>query len=439
MQYISTAQKADPVSFGEAALQGLAPDGGLYLPEHWPQLPDSFWHQIREQSLQDIGFELSRFFVDSLNTNQLKDTIHNALNFDAPLIQISNEVYVLELFHGPTLAFKDFGARFMSRTFSALQQEREQDLVILAATSGDTGSAVAQGFLGVEGIKVCLLYPSGKVSRIQEQQLTTAGKNVTALEVEGTFDDCQRIVKQAFSDSELNEHLLLSSANSINIARLIPQMFYYGYAVAQCNAELDPVFSVPSGNFGNLTAGLMAQKIGMPASGFIAATNRNNVVPKYLKTGEFNPSPSVRTISNAMDVGNPSNFARILHLFDHDHKTIRQQIWSRSFSDEETRQAIKQVLREYDYLMDPHTAIGFLAVQKYDRSAAGYFEEDESAPKIILSTAHPSKFRDVIELVIKEEVPMPERLRACFDKEKQSVPISSDYQILKQWLLDSYS
>lgn len=439
MQYISTAKKADPVSFAEAALQGLAPDGGLYLPENWPQLTDDFWHQIGEQSLQDIGFELSRLFVDSLGDDQLQDIIQNALNFDAPLVQLSDDVYILELFHGPTLAFKDFGARFMSRTFSALREESEQDLVILAATSGDTGSAVAQGFLGVEGIKVCLLYPSGKVSRIQEQQLTTAGKNVVALEVNGTFDDCQSMVKQAFSDSGLNKQLFLSSANSINIARLIPQTFYYAYAIAQCNNKEDPVFSVPSGNFGNLTAGLMAKKLGMPAAGFIAATNRNDVVPKYLETGEFHPHTSVRTISNAMDVGKPSNFARILHLYDHDHNQIRQQIWGRSFSDQETRQAIEQVYRKYDYLMDPHTAIGFLAVQQFGRSASGYFGEDSSAPKIILSTAHPAKFRDIIEPVIDEKVFIPERLQACFDKEKQSVSISNDYQVLKQWLLDSYN
>lgn len=438
MRYISTAEKADPVPFSKAALQGLAPDGGLYLPEYWPRLSDDFWHQIGDQSLQGIGFELSRIFVDDLDEDQLRRIITDALTFDVPLIQISDEVHVLELFHGPTLAFKDFGARFMSRTFSALRQEKEEDLIILAATSGDTGSAVAQGFLGVEGIKVCLLYPSGKVSRIQEQQLTTAGKNVTALEVEGTFDDCQRMVKQAFSDSGLNEQLLLSSANSINIARLIPQMFYYIYAIAQCDKKADPIFSVPSGNFGNLTAGIMAQKTGMPAAGFIAATNRNNVVPKYLETGEFNPRPSKRTIANAMDVGNPSNFARILHLYDDNHKEIRQQIWGSSFSDKETRQAIKQVYRENDYMMDPHTAIGFLAVQQYSKTAGG-FGEDRSTPKIILSTAHPAKFRDVIEPVINEKVPMPERLRACFDKEKQSVPLSSDYQALKQWLLDCYN
>lgn len=438
MQYISTAEKTDPVPFSKAALQGLAPDGGLYFPEYWPRLNVDFWHQIGEKSLQDIGFELSRLFVDDLNENQLRNIITDALDFDAPLIQISGDLYVLELFHGPTLAFKDFGARFMSRTFAALRQDKEQDLIILAATSGDTGSAVAQGFLGVEGIKVCLLYPSGKVSRIQEQQLTTAGNNVTALEVDGTFDDCQRMVKQAFSDSDLNKQLLLSSANSINIARLIPQMFYYGYAIAQSDYKAEPIFSVPSGNFGNLTAGLMAQKTGMPAAGFIAATNRNNVVPKYLDTGVFNPRPSKRTISNAMDVGNPSNFARILHLFDGNHKKMRQQIWGASFTDKETRQAIKQVYRENDYLMDPHTAIGFLAIQQY-KELSGGFGEDPSAPKIILSTAHPAKFGDVIEPVIDEKVPMPERLRSCLDKEKQSVSLSNDYQVLKQWLLDSYN
>lgn len=260
MKYISTSGKADPVSFADAALQGLAPDGGLYFPKQWPQPSNFFWDEIGDKSLQDISFEISRLFVDELNDDSLRNIVEEAINFDASLVPLEDGVYVLELFHGPTLAFKDFGARFMSRFFSQVRRHTNQDLIILAATSGDTGSAVAQGFLGVEGVKVCLLYPSGKVSHIQEQQLTTAGQNVTALEVEGTFDDCQRLVKQAFSDSDLNQKLMLSSANSINIARLIPQMFYYVYAVGQLREDNPPIFCVPSGNFGNLTAGLMAQK-----------------------------------------------------------------------------------------------------------------------------------------------------------------------------------
>jgi len=437
MKFISTNGNANAVSFGEAALRGLAPDGGLYIPAQWPQLTESFVENIREKNLQEISFELSRLFIEELDSAVLRNIIVESVNFDAPLVQLDDKLHVLELFHGPTLAFKDFGARFMSRTFSALRENTGQDLVILAATSGDTGSAVAQGFLGVEGIQVCLLYPSGKVSHIQEQQLTTAGQNVTALEVEGTFDDCQRMVKQAFSDASLNEQLLLSSANSINIARLIPQMFYYLYGVAQLNEVEEPIFCVPSGNFGNLTAGLMARKIGMPTSGFIAATNANDVVPEYLRTGSFNPRASEPTISNAMDVGNPSNFARILHLFENDHHNVTQHIWGASFSDSDTRKAIGKVYEDFDYVMDPHTAVGYQAVMQYQRTNQGYFGED-SAPFIILSTAHPAKFGDVIESAIKQKVTVPDRLATCLNKEKQSILMENDYSNLKKWLLEKY-
>jgi threonine synthase len=438
MKFISTNGNAEPVSFAKAALQGLAPDGGLYLPEYWSQFSDSFLDNIRHKTLQEIGYEVSRLFVDEINSKSLRKIISDAINFDAPLIELRDGIHVLELFHGPTLAFKDFGARFMSRAFSALMKDSDQDLIILAATSGDTGSAVAQGFLGIDGIKVCLLYPSGKVSYIQEQQLTTAGQNVTALEVEGTFDDCQQMVKQAFSDASLNEQLLLSSANSINIARLIPQMFYYVYALAQLDSNEAPIFCVPSGNFGNLTAGLMAQKIGMPVAGFIAATNINDIVPKYLESGDFEPKPSRRTISNAMDVGNPSNFARILHLYGNDYQKVKKHIWGTSFSDSVTKEAISEVYKDESYLMDPHTAVGYLAVKEYQRGASGYFGEDRSAPFVILSTAHPAKFGDIIEPVIDEEIDVPERLAACLDKEKQSISMPNDYAHLKDWLLGNY-
>jgi threonine synthase len=376
--------------------------------------------------------------VDELDDSTLQRINSEALNFDAPLVRLKDNIHVLELFHGPTLAFKDFGARFMSRIFSALRQEADEDLVILAATSGDTGSAVAQGFLGVEGIKVCLLYPSGQVSHIQEQQLTTAGQNVTALEVNGTFDDCQQMVKQAFSDARLNEQLMLSSANSINIARLIPQMFYYFNALAQLKVETAPIFVVPSGNFGNLTAGLMAQKVGMPAAGFIAATNLNDVVPQYLSTGYFKPRPSQRTISNAMDVGNPSNFARILHLFGSDQQEIRRHLWGASFSDEETQKAMGKVYEKQHYLMDPHTAVGYNAVQKYRQQVSGYFSENPDTPFVLLSTAHPAKFGDVIEPVIGEKVPVPDRLRQCLDKPKKSISMKNTFTELRSWLLNNY-
>ncbi|MDR8392163.1 threonine synthase [Aliifodinibius sp. S!AR15-10] len=439
MKFISTKGDSKPVSFSEAVLKGLAPDGGLYVPDKWPRLDDEFINNIHQKSLQEIGFEVSRLFVDELDDNSLREVIDGAMNFDAPLVSIEDRTHILELFHGPTLAFKDFGARFMSRIFSAFREDKEQDIVILAATSGDTGSAVAQGFLGVEGIKVCLLYPSGKVSRLQEQQLTTAGQNVTALEVNGTFDDCQKMVKQAFSDAELNRQLILSSANSINIARLVPQSFYYLYALKQLGESVGaPIFCVPSGNFGNLTAGLMAHKIGMPATGFIAATNVNDVVPEYLETGSFNPRPSERTISNAMDVGNPSNFSRIEYLFGNNHETIQKHIWGASFSDEQTRQAIQEVKKETGYLLDPHTAVGYLAVKKYRKNAAGYFSESGETPFVILSTAHPAKFGDVIEPATGEEVPIPDRLAESLKKEKQSIKLENDFGHLKQLLMQRY-
>lgn len=438
MQYISTKGESEAVRFSEAALRGLAPDGGLYMPQSWPELPERLLNNLQHHSLSEIGFEVSRLFIDELSDATLREITEEALDFDAPLVSLGDEVHILELFHGPTLAFKDFGARFMSRIFSALREKREQDLIILAATSGDTGSAVAQGFLGVEGIQVCLLYPSGKVSHIQEQQLTTAGQNVTALEVDGTFDDCQRMVKEAFSDSLLNKKMLLSSANSINIARLIPQTFYYLYGLAQLDTDLPPVFCVPSGNFGNLTAGLMAQRIGMPAAGFIAATNINDVVPEYLDTGLFEPRDSKRTISNAMDVGNPSNFDRILHLFGQDREKMKQHIWGASFSDAETKECLKEVYHSRNYLMDPHTAVGYQAVEQYQNEARGYFGDGDKTPFIILSTAHPAKFADVIEPVIGEQVPMPERLRECLHKTKQSIPMPNAYGDLKNWLLEHY-
>jgi len=440
MKFISTNGNSEPASFSEAVLRGLAPDGGLYVPERWPELPDDFWDGLSGRSLQEIAFEISRLFVDGIDEGKLLKLLEEALDFDAPLVSHGSGTYILELFHGPTLAFKDFGARFMSRIFSALQKEAGREIVILTATSGDTGSAVAQGFLGVDGIRVCLLYPSGKVSRLQEQQLTTAGQNVTALEVEGTFDDCQQMVKQAFSDSELNEALTLSSANSINIARLIPQSFYYVYALAQLRMKnkLDPIFCVPSGNFGNLTAGLIAQRLGMPAEGFIAATNINDVVPEYLETGTYRARPSRRTISNAMDVGDPSNFARIEYLFGGSHDEIRRHLWGASFGDEATREAIRRVYDSTDYLMDPHSAVGHLAVQEYREKASGYFGEADSAPFIILATAHPAKFRDVIEPVIGEEIPLPKRLRESMEKEKKSIRMQNDYGKLKVWLLTRY-
>lgn len=430
MNFISTQRNAEPISFSEAMIRGLAPDGGLYIPESIPKLSESFWNSLHGKTLAETGFEMARPFINDIDPEQLKALIEDAYDFEAPLVHLKDHYYILELFHGPTLAFKDFGARFMARIFSAFRKTTDQDVIILAATSGDTGSAVARGFLGVEGFKVCLLYPSGKVSKIQEQQLTTAGQNVLALEVEGTFDDCQHMVKQAFTDAELNEILVLSSANSINIARLLPQSFYYAYALGQLEESTAPVFSIPSGNFGNLTAGLLAHKMGMPAGQFIAATNINDVVPEYLRTGQFQPRPSRQTISNAMDIGNPSNFVRIQHLFNGSWQEITKRMTGASFTDEQTREAIKRIYGETGYLLDPHTAVGYLAAEQYTEKAG--------IPHIILSTAHPSKFRDSIEPLIDEEISLPEQLAECMRMEKKSVKLNPNYSSLKAVLKENY-
>lgn len=440
MKYISTKGETEPVTFKTAIKKGLAPDGGLYVPEYFPKLGDDFLKTLEFRSLPEIGCEIARHFLDEPSEEVLLELLKEVLIFDAPLVEIQENRYILELFHGPTMAFKDFGARFMSRIFQALFDTVDNEIVILAATSGDTGSAVAQGFYGVDGIKVCLLYPKGKVSHLQEQQITTVGGNVTALEVEGTFDDCQHLVKQAFSDTDLNEDMVLSSANSINIARLIPQMFYYLYAIAQLGSEVRPIFSVPSGNFGNLTAGLWASKIGMPASGFLAATNANDIVPGYLRSGEFVPRPSKHTISNAMDVGNPSNFDRILHLFGGSRERMQEQIWGLAFSDEQTRSMIAKVYEKLGYVLDPHTAVGCLAVEAFEQNKQKPFGTDRNSkvPFITLATAHPAKFSDVVAPVIGREVPLPDQLRECLQKEKQSVPMTNSYGALKQYLLGTY-
>ncbi len=436
MQFISTNRKSQPVSFFEAVLKGLADDGGLYMPESIPRLPDQFWKNISDLSFNDIAFNIARPFVhEELTDEALRDVIADAFSFDAPLVPLDGKVYVTELFHGPTLAFKDFGARFMSRVFSAMNQDDEEDVYILVATSGDTGSAVAHGFLGVPGIRVCLLYPSDKVSMLQEQQLTTVGGNVTAVEVEGTFDDCQTMVKQAFSDNDLKNELKLSSANSINFARLLPQSFYYLYALAQLQRKMKekPVFCVPSGNMGNLTGGLLAMRMGMPVDQFIVATNVNDVVPEYLRKGVFSPRPSVRTLSNAMDVGNPSNLDRIRFLFNDSISMIRKHLWGASFNDDQTKDAIQWVHQQTGYVMDPHTAVGYLAGEEYRKTTG-----DEDSPVILMSTAHPAKFKDTVESVINETIPMPEQLQECLEKPKQAIPLAADYQALKSFLLDHH-
>jgi len=431
MKYYSTNNKNNIVSFKEAVLKGIADDGGLFMPSEFPKLPVEFIQNISKNSFKEISFTVAKNLLSGdLPDDILYKIINSAINFDAPLVPLDERTNILELFHGPTLAFKDFGARFMAETMSYLNKNSDKEIVILVATSGDTGRAVANGFYKVDGIKVVLLYPGGKVSRIQEQQLTTLGENITALEVDGTFDDCQRLVKQAFPDKQLTGKLTLSSANSINIARLIPQSFYYFNAYAQVIKNKQRVIiSVPSGNFGNLTAGLIAKEMGLPVSHFIAAVNANDVFPNYIGTSVFTPKPSVKTLSNAMDVGNPSNFTRILDMYGHKHNMIKQIIYSASFSDEQTKEAMKEVYTKYNYVMDPHGAVGYLALQKYinEKKLSDY-------AGIILETAHPSKFGDIAESVINKNIEIPGRLKLCLSKEKHSVKISTKYEDLSSFL-----
>jgi len=430
MHFYSTNRKVPSVSFKEAVLKGLPDDNGLFMPEAIPQFSFEFLKKLPNLSFQEIAFQSARLIVeDEIEEDTLNSIIEDVFNFDVPVKNVHDNIHVLELFHGPTLAFKDFGARFMARTMGHFLKTDGREINILVATSGDTGSAVAQGFLGVDGIKVTLLYPKGKVSKIQEQQLTTIGQNITALEVDGTFDDCQNLVKTAFLDQELNKKLNLSSANSINIARLLPQSFYYTYAFSRVMHKAENLyFCVPSGNFGNLSGGLLAKKMGLPITGFIAASNANDIVPKYLETSVFNPKPSIQTISNAMDVGNPSNFARMLDLYDHDYEKLTQDIRGISFDDNQTREIIEQVFIKYNYLMCPHTAIGYGGLSHYlNKDDAGVF----------LSTAHPVKFKDIVDPLISVEVEIPLRLQQIIEKKKQAISMKKEFNEFKAFLIDT--
>jgi threonine synthase len=432
MRLYSTNNPNSFVSLRDAVLQGLASDGGLFFPAKLPKLPPDFFRLSRIRSFQEIAFEAAQsLFQGALLNRDLKAIIEDAINFDAPLVRLDQSTFMLELFHGETLAFKDFGARFLARLMKHFLHDAKQETLILVATSGDTGSAVAHGFLGMDGFKVCLLYPSGKVSKIQEQQLTTIGGNVIALEIQGTFDDCQRLVKQAFLDADLRERFQLSSANSINIARLIPQMFYYLRAYSQLHHSVlskPLIFSVPSGNFGNLTAGLFAKHIGLPVSKFIAATNINDIVPKYLERGIFEPKPSLQTLSNAMDVGNPSNFARMLALYGSVEK-MREDIYGASFTDAETLEGMREIYRRYEYIAEPHTAIGYLGLEHYRKQVGS------DLVGIVLATAHPAKFLDAIEQAGLKPPAVPERLAQALQKPKQSVLLTNDFSALKGFLM----
>ena len=431
MNFYSLNGKAPEVGLEEAVVRGIAPDKGLYFPESITPLPQSFFDNIENLSNNEIAFTAIRQFVDGVIPDEaLKDIIADVLSFDFPVVEVEENIGTLELFHGPTMAFKDVGARFMARClgyFSA-QKETQEPVTVLVATSGDTGGAVARGFLNVEGVDVVILYPTGKVSDIQEKQLTTLGANITALEVDGVFDDCQAMVKTAFLDEEITSQRKLTSANSINIARWLPQLFYFLFAYKQVKSKgKELVFSVPSGNFGNICAGMVAHKLGMPVKHFVASVNSNDIVPEYLKTGEYKPKPSVATISNAMDVGDPSNFIRIQKLFNNDLEALSQKLSSFSYSDEETKAAMQKIYAETGYIADPHGAVGYLGLKHY-------LKDHPDAYGIFLETAHPVKFLPVVNPVIDAEIEIPEQIKAVMDKEKHAIAIKN-YDEFKSFLL----
>lgn len=432
MKLYSTNNKNIRVSFEEAVFNSLPQDRGLYMPVNIPKLDPLFIKNIQQYSLQEIALTVSHALIgDAIPKDDLKAIVEDAINFDAPVRFLDSSVAVLELFHGPSYAFKDFGARFMSRVMGYFAKEGDQLLDVLVATSGDTGGAVALGFLGVEGTRVTILYPKGKVSKVQEEQLTTNGQNIRAIEVEGTFDDCQALVKQAFNDQELNQKLRLTSANSINIARLIPQTFYYFWAYAQLKAQgvNEVVYTVPSGNFGNIGAGLLAYKLGLPVSHFVAGTNVNDTVPRFLKTGQYNPKPSIQTLSNAMDVGDPSNWVRIQDLFENNIDELRGMVTSYSYTDEEVKLAMRDIFTKYNYIACPHTAIAYLAAQAYRKDSPGEYAS------VFLSTAHPCKFPEGIDKDIFEKVNYPEGAELLADKEKLATGMQVSYADFKAYLL----
>ncbi|MDD2305866.1 MAG: threonine synthase [Prolixibacteraceae bacterium] len=432
MRYFSTNKTVPSVSLMEAVTKGLASDNGLFMPERIEEFRPEFFRRIHKLSFQEISFEVAKkFFGEDIPENTLKEIVEDTLNFDCPIVKVNDSMYSLELFHGPTLAFKDVGGRFMARLLRYFLQGFQKEVNVLVATSGDTGSAVANGFYDVPGIKVYVLYPKGLVSDIQEKQFTTLGKNITALEIDGTFDDCQRLVKSAFLDIELNEKMVLTSANSINVARFLPQAFYYFNAYArlrEAGVDSDVVFSVPSGNFGNLTAGLFAKFMGLPVSRFIAANNENDIVYKYLKSGKYEPKASVSTIANAMDVGAPSNFARILELYNQSHQDIANDMVGYRYSDDEIRETMKQVFEKENYMLDPHGAVGYRAL-KADLKAGEV--------GVFLETAHPAKFTETVESVLGEgTVVLPEKLAAFMKGEKLSINLNTEFANFKQFLLN---
>ncbi len=431
MRYRSTSREAPLTSLRGAVLRGLAPDGGLYMPAEIARHSPEELEEFRRLPFTEVCFRVVRpFATPDVPEEVLWQVVSEAINFPVNMVSLSPGLHILELFHGPTLAFKDFGARFMARLMGYFVRGETRPLTVLVATSGDTGSAVAHGFLCVPGIRVVILYPSKRISEAQEKQFTTLGENITALEVAGTFDDCQRLVKQAFSDDELNKRTWLTSANSINIGRLLPQMFYHVAAYRQLPVASVPlIVSVPSGNFGNLTAGIFAKRIGLPVARYVASTNANDVVPEYLRTGEFHPRAAQATYSNAMDVGSPNNFPRLLDLCRNRLEYVQKEIWGHGATDEETLAAMKMLHEKFGYIADPHTAVGVLGWEAYKR------EHPEPAQGLVLATAHPAKFADIVMKAIGTAPPLPDRLAAYLKREKLSLPISSTYDEFKQFLL----
>ena len=433
--YYSTNGKAPVADLTKAVVKGLAEDRGLYMPERINKLPKAFFDDIQNMKFQDIAYNVaSAFFGEDVDGDALQDIVYDTLSFDCPVVKVKDNIYSLELFHGPTLAFKDVGARFMARLLRYFTQNNQDSLInVLVATSGDTGSAVANGFLGVDGIHVYVLYPKGKVSPIQECQFTTLGKNITAIEVDGVFDDCQALVKSAFMDEELNAHMKLTSANSINVARFLPQAFYYfnAYAQMKANSQLltlnsQLVVCVPSGNFGNICAGLFAKRMGLPIKRFIAANNANSVFYDYLQTGEYQPRPSIQTIANAMDVGAPSNFARVYDLYNKDYEAICNDISGATYSDAQIADTMREVYQQTGYVCDPHGACGY-------RALAEGLHGDELG--VFLETAHPAKFKTTVDNILGTDIAIPAKLQAFMKGTKQSVPMSKDFADFKAYLM----
>lgn len=431
MKFYSTNNRNHSLGFGAAVEKGLAADNGLYFPETIPTLSSDFINDLHTFSKEEIGVEVMRHFTsEDISIEELKRIVRETLDFDFPLKEVSKDVFSLELFHGPTMAFKDVGARFMSRSLRAIA---ERESVVLVATSGDTGSAVANGFYKIPGIKVVLLYPSGKISQIQEMQLTTLGENITALEVDGVFDDCQALVKKAFLDEELNKKLALTSANSINIARWLPQSIYYFLAVAEARRQgfEEVVFSVPSGNLGNITAGMVGAKMGLPVKKFIAATNMNKIVPDYLTSGVYSPVASVPTISNAMDVGAPSNFVRLTEMYGNSHEGITHDLEGYYLTDDQTKKVMKRCYEENEYVLDPHGAIAYDALLKSGLT-------NDKTCGIFLETAHPAKFKDIVDDALDIDLPLPEKLKEIVNKKKTAVKMKNSYEDFEDFLRSNY-